>query len=155
MRLRRNRFRMPNNRGDREKRHHPLTARGTGDLSFFRPGSPQHRRDTRPSEDTVEALKGKARAMEARLRSLSARIREMEQGYTAPKVIALVDEEKCVGCGLCQDNCPTGAVVLGEVARIDPKRCIGCGLCAERCPQGAISLRSAETGFKEHTEGAL
>lgn len=126
-----------------------------GSLISLRPGTTRHWRDKKPSEDNVEALKRKARALEARLQDLNARIREIEQGYTALKFIAIVDAEKCAGCGICLDTCPTGAILLEEVAQIDPKRCIGCGRCVERCPQGALSLRLVEPHFQRQTESAL
>ena len=94
-------------------------------------------------ENEIAALKKKARALGTRLGSLEARIRQMEQG-AALKYVAVVDEEKCTGCGICLDTCSSGAVLIESVARIVPEHCIGCGRCAERCPQGAISLRPAE-----------
>ena len=126
-----------------------------GSPSFGRRGISQHRRDQAGPEKEIEALKTKARAIEARLRYLSVRIGVIEQGYTALKFIATVDAENCAGCGICQDTCPTGAVLVKEVARIDPKRCIGCGRCIERCPQGALSLHPVAPYFQEQTESAL
>lgn len=45
----------------------------------------------------------------------------------------------CIGCGLCQRNCPAGAVtVTDNHAIIDQEKCIGCGACAEKCPKKVI-----------------
>lgn len=52
------------------------------------------------------------------------------------------DEKKCVGCGECARNCPSGAVVWtpAERPRVDRKLCRACGKCASLCPAGALSL---------------
>ena len=155
MGLRSNRYRTRDNRGKRSNRHRAWTGRDIGILSFGRRGIPQHGRDQAGPENEIEALKTRARAIEARLWYLSVRIGKIEQGYTAPSFIAIVDAENCAGCGICQDTCPTGAVLLKEVARIDPERCNGCGRCIERCPQGALSLRPVKSSFQEQTESAL
>jgi len=126
-----------------------------GSPSFGSRGISQHGRHQAGPENESEALKRKARAIEARLRYLSVRIGEIEQGYSAPRFIAIVDAENCAGCGICQDTCPTGAVLVKEVARIDPERCIGCGCCIERCPQGALSLHPVAPHFQQQTESAL
>lgn len=56
---------------------------------------------------------------------------------------AYVDVERCVGCGICENVCRTGAIrVIDGVAQVDVKKCIGCGDCANVCPRNAISLKS-------------
>jgi len=59
-------------------------------------------------------------------------------------VVALVDEEKCFGCGICVNGCPQGAITMeGRVAKIISDKCTGCGICVGRCPRSAISLAEA------------
>lgn len=58
---------------------------------------------------------------------------------------AVVDEELCVGCGLCEAACHFGAIssfVSGgkSIAHIDRHKCFGCGLCRRPCSAGAIAL---------------
>ena len=45
----------------------------------------------------------------------------------------------CTKDCLCLYVCPTGATDT-ENSIIDVTKCIGCGICAEACPSGAISL---------------
>ena len=54
---------------------------------------------------------------------------------------AVVDEDKCAGCGICVDVCPQGAITMDRVAKIDINKCIGCGICVNECPRSAISLK--------------
>ena len=50
-----------------------------------------------------------------------------------------VNKDLCVGCGLCAESCPRGAIsLLWSQAEIDPSRCNSCRWCLEVCLQGAI-----------------
>jgi formate hydrogenlyase subunit 6/NADH:ubiquinone oxidoreductase subunit I len=45
----------------------------------------------------------------------------------------------CTFCNTCPDLCPTGAIRMTiDGAVIEPERCIGCGVCAENCASEAI-----------------
>ena len=70
---------------------------------------------------------------------------QMDKQITAVEVnkmgmVAVVDAEKCVECGICADVCPTDAISVNGKAEIDHKKCTGCGACVEECAQDAISL---------------
>jgi len=57
--------------------------------------------------------------------------------------VAMVDYDKCNGCGICAQRCQWGALkfeVTSEKANIDLFKCYGCGLCETSCPRGAIEL---------------
>lgn len=48
----------------------------------------------------------------------------------------------CLGLGTCKRVCPFDAVVISEdgLAVIDTQRCTGCGICVKECPKGIIQL---------------
>ncbi len=85
--------------------------------------------------DTV----AQAKAAAAEVLSLMAR------GKTdIEPVVACVDEDVCVGCGMCMEVCPYGAPSFIEPqhrSHVNEALCKGCGACAATCPSGAIRLK--------------
>ncbi|MCD6112595.1 MAG: 4Fe-4S binding protein [Bacteroidales bacterium] len=60
-----------------------------------------------------------------------------------------VDIEKCKGCGLCVEACPTKTLDLSKEVNskgynyaymADPDSCIGCANCALVCPDSVITV---------------
>lgn len=53
----------------------------------------------------------------------------------------VVDNDKCILCGLCWLYCPDGVVEIGDSGvKIDYDYCKGCGVCARECPVNAIKM---------------
>jgi ferredoxin len=55
---------------------------------------------------------------------------------------AIVNEEECVSCGTCVENCPEEAITMGDndMPVIDKEKCTECGTCVENCPSEAITV---------------
>lgn len=73
--------------------------------------------------------------------------------------VAVVDEEKCTGCGACSKACPKHLIDLkpqSEIIRVQcnsseklkavkdvcASGCMGCGVCARVCPEKAIVIEN-------------
>jgi indolepyruvate ferredoxin oxidoreductase alpha subunit len=53
-----------------------------------------------------------------------------------------VNQEKCIHCHICVKTIACPALVKkGENVTTDPTQCIGCGMCANVCPKGAIEVK--------------
>lgn len=49
--------------------------------------------------------------------------------------------EDCVGCHVCKVFCPAKAIFYGERRMaVDQDKCIHCGTCYNECPVSAISV---------------
>lgn len=94
----------------------------------------------------IVCLKSRLKQMEAQLDVIHRRLAALEGKQPAVALVAVVDPEKCVGCGLCEDICLRQAISVDLKAAIDQNQCIGCGQCAAECPQSAISLEKKPSG---------
>ena len=88
------------------------------------------------------ALQAEARELQGHLLAINRRIEELNNHpRQGAALVAVVDEEGCKACGVCQGTCPQGAIAVDGTAAVDRDRCTGCGLCVAACPRDAISLR--------------
>jgi len=58
--------------------------------------------------------------------------------------LAVIDEAKCIKCGLCREKCKFGAVTQNFT--VDSFSCEGCGVCTIVCPANAIALTERISG---------
>ena len=79
--------------------------------------------------------------------------------HTGENGVAVVDEEKCTGCGACARACPHQIITVEpadqpvslacsnrdvgkKVSQVCINGCLGCTLCAKTCPHGAIVMQN-------------
>ena len=63
---------------------------------------------------------------------------------------AVVDEQKCIKCGMCVYECPREIIIKneGQAPMIRFDECIGCGACHAVCPVQAISMEPVDVQIK-------
>jgi heterodisulfide reductase subunit A len=66
--------------------------------------------------------------------------------WSVPPTVSSVDEELCIGCGLCESLCPHSAIKLelkegGRKSVVIEASCKGCGTCGASCPVQAITMK--------------
>lgn len=77
--------------------------------------------------------------------------------YLKNVVSLQLDQDACVGCGLCPDVCPHGVFALnnGKVRIVDRDSCMECGACAGNCPVSALTVESGVGCATAFIVGAL
>jgi len=81
--------------------------------------------------ETYEAMRG----LSLRYLTTSDRLRVQPE-------VAVVDQERCIGCQRCLQPAHCHAITpgTGGKAQVDQEACIGCGICTALCPVDAIQM---------------
>jgi Na+-translocating ferredoxin:NAD+ oxidoreductase subunit B len=63
-------------------------------------------------------------------------------GIEGPALLAVIDEERCIGCVKCLPPCPVDAIVGArkQMHTVIAALCTGCELCVAPCPVDCISM---------------
>ncbi len=70
--------------------------------------------------------------------------RLLATGKAKVEGITAVSDERCIGCALCVDICPYGALFIDEAekrVKVVEALCKGCGTCVATCPTKALEQR--------------
>jgi len=72
-----------------------------------------------------------------------AQITARERRKKGIHIVFDVDQDKCSRCMICVRDfaCPAIYVAKGGSVYIEPLLCVGCGVCRQICPEGAIEVR--------------
>jgi Na+-translocating ferredoxin:NAD+ oxidoreductase subunit B len=72
-----------------------------------------------------------------------------DNGIEGPALVAVIDEERCIGCVKCLPPCPVDAIVGArkQTHTVIAALCTGCELCVAPCPVDCITMapRGAES----------
>jgi len=65
-----------------------------------------------------------------------------EHGEEKPKMVAIIDENICIGCTLCIQACPVDAILGAskQMHTVIEEECTGCELCIPPCPVECIDM---------------
>ncbi|MEW5755183.1 MAG: electron transport complex subunit RsxB [Pseudomonadota bacterium] len=107
-------------------------ARGEADINQCPPGG----------EQTIHAL--------ADLLGVEAKPLSAEHGEEKPKMVAVIDENICIGCTLCIQACPVDAILgaAKQMHTVIESECTGCELCVAPCPVDCIDMVPVKTGTR-------
>lgn len=64
-------------------------------------------------------------------------------------MVAIIDEQVCIGCTLCLQACPVDAILgaAKSMHTVIENECTGCELCLEPCPVDCIHMQPVDEDF--------
>ena len=65
---------------------------------------------------------------------------DIMQQFNAKRSMIQINENKCVGCGYCEVNCPFLAINVLGLAKINMDKCEKCMKCITVCPKNSILM---------------
>jgi len=63
--------------------------------------------------------------------------------------------DACVGCGICVNVCPFGAIEMVDGKAVINEACRACGECVDMCPSAAIEMKDAEAETLTDYKGVM
>ncbi len=108
-------------------------AKGEADINQCPPGG----------ETTIQAL--------ADLLGRDPKPLNEEHGEHTETMVAVIDENTCIGCTLCIQACPVDAILgaAKQMHTVIESECTGCKLCIEPCPVDCIDMVPVKPALKE------
>ena len=83
----------------------------------------------------VRAIKRPNQPFFPLFRFLRKVVKLRKSGIALPRTPWVVDESRCIHCGICAAHCPSGAITLGDELNIDADKCIKCCACVKSCKE--------------------
>ena len=76
-----------------------------------------------------------------------------DNGVEGPALVAVIDEDRCIGCVKCLPPCPVDAIIGSrkQMHTVVAVLCTGCELCIAPCPVDCITMAPRSSESREPT----